>query len=183
MKRLKGYIKKEIWIRGSKNKENLQKALVVCDDESVDLSGDVGAVGRVVISETGSRSHEMLLDLKGTIYKTAIVPSRTFCVVSFGPSEAKVEAIMSDFIQLKPHSNLFEAETVIEGVLDGFSFDMDDEREGDPKSSAFKGAKGGENDDHPDEKNQGKSNKKMEGGGGGGAAQKPCITTLRAPAH
>ncbi|XP_078434265.1 uncharacterized protein LOC144705450 isoform X2 [Wolffia australiana] len=77
------------------DKVQRSKALVECDDDSVDLSGDVGAVGRVVISETGSRSHEMLLDLKGTIYKTAVVPSRTFCVVSFGPSEAK--AFLMDF--------------------------------------------------------------------------------------
>ncbi|KAL8148496.1 hypothetical protein AgCh_005749 [Apium graveolens] len=62
------------------------KALVECEDESIDLSGDVGAVGRVVITD----NQDMLLDLKGTIYKTTIVPSRTFCVVSFGQSEAKV---------------------------------------------------------------------------------------------
>ncbi|KAL8148497.1 hypothetical protein AgCh_005749 [Apium graveolens] len=53
------------------------KALVECEDESIDLSGDVGAVGRVVITD----NQDMLLDLKGTIYKTTIVPSRTFCVV------------------------------------------------------------------------------------------------------
>lgn len=39
---------------------NLQ-ALVECEDESIDLSGDVGAVGRVVITD----NQDMLLDLKG----------------------------------------------------------------------------------------------------------------------
>lgn len=27
----------------------------------------------------------------------------------------QIEAIMNDFVQLKPHSSVFEAETVIEG--------------------------------------------------------------------
>ncbi|RAL39804.1 hypothetical protein DM860_013005 [Cuscuta australis] len=80
------------------------KALVECDGDSIDLSGDVG-----------------------TIYKTTIVPSRTFCVVSFGQSEAKIEAIMNDFIQLTPQSNVYEAETMVEGTLDGFSFDSEED--------------------------------------------------------
>ncbi|CAK9172446.1 unnamed protein product [Ilex paraguariensis] len=109
------------------------KALVECEGESVDLSGDVGAVGRIIISDNQSGNQEMLLDLKGTIYKTTIVPSRTFCVVSFGQSEAKVEAIMNDFIQLKPQSNVYEAETMVEGTLDGFSFDSEDEADKMPK--------------------------------------------------
>ncbi|RVW41298.1 DNA-binding protein BIN4 [Vitis vinifera] len=91
------------------------QALVECEGESIDLSGDMGAVGRIVILDTPSRNHEMFLDLKGTIYKTTIVPSRTFCIVSFGQSEAKVEAVMNDFIQLKPQSNVYEAETMVEG--------------------------------------------------------------------
>lgn len=103
------------------------KALVECDGDSIDLSGDVGSVGRIVISDDPSKNREMLLDLKGTIYKTTIVPSRTFCVVSFGQSEAKIEAIMNDYIQLKPQSNVYEAETMVEGTLDGFSFDSEDE--------------------------------------------------------
>ncbi|KAL5805395.1 hypothetical protein ACOSQ3_032195 [Xanthoceras sorbifolium] len=103
------------------------KALVECEGDSIDLSGDMGAVGRIVIPDTANGSHEMYLDLKGTIYKTAIIPSRTFCVVSFGQSEAKIEAIMNDFIQLKPLSNVYEAETMVEGTLEGFSFDSEDE--------------------------------------------------------
>ncbi|PWA70531.1 hypothetical protein CTI12_AA287960 [Artemisia annua] len=103
------------------------KALVECEGESIDLSGDLGVVGRVVISDSPSGDQDMFLDLKGTIYKTTIIPSRTFCVVSFGQSEAKIEAIMNDFIQLKPQSNVYEAETMVEGTLEGFSFDSEDE--------------------------------------------------------
>ncbi|XP_007039251.2 PREDICTED: DNA-binding protein BIN4 [Theobroma cacao] len=110
------------------------KALVECEGDSIDLSGDVGAVGRIVISDTASENHEMFLDLKGTIYKTTIVPSRTFCIVGFGQSEAKIEAIMNDFIQLKSQSNVCEAETMVEGTLDGFSFDSEDEIDKMPKT-------------------------------------------------
>ncbi|KAK7317053.1 hypothetical protein RJT34_00967 [Clitoria ternatea] len=111
------------------------KALIECQGDSVDLSGDVGAVGRIMISDSQSGDQEMYLDLKGTIYKTSIVPCRTFCVVSFGQSEAKIEAIMNDFIQLKPQSNVYEAETMVEGTLDGFLFDSDDEASKMQKSS------------------------------------------------
>ncbi|MCD7463361.1 hypothetical protein HAX54_050421, partial [Datura stramonium] len=112
------------------------KALVECEGDSVDLSGDVGAVGRIIVSDGPSGKHEMLLDLKGTIYTTTILPSRTFCVVSFGPSEAKVEAIMNDFIQLKSQSNIYDAETMVEGTLDGFTFDSDEEAENLPRPAS-----------------------------------------------
>ncbi|XP_047148018.1 DNA-binding protein BIN4 [Vigna umbellata] len=108
-------------------KVHRSKALIECQGDSIDLSGDMGAVGRIIISDSPSGDQEMYLDLKGTIYKTSIVPSRTFCVVSFGQSEAKIEAIMNDFIQLKPQSNVYEAETMVEGTLDGFFFDSDEE--------------------------------------------------------
>ncbi|XP_062147456.1 DNA-binding protein BIN4 [Alnus glutinosa] len=115
-------------------KVHRSKALVECEGDSIDLSGDMGAVGRVVISDAPSGNHDMYLDLKGTIYKTTIVPSRTFCIVSFGQSEAKIEAIMNDFIQLKPQSNVYEAETMVEGTLEGFSFDSEDEADKMPKA-------------------------------------------------
>uniref|UniRef100_A0A1J3F4G0 DNA-binding protein BIN4 n=1 Tax=Noccaea caerulescens TaxID=107243 RepID=A0A1J3F4G0_NOCCA len=105
-------------------KVNRTKVLVECEGDSIDLSGDMGAVGRVVVSDT---TEDVYLDLKGTIYKSTIVPSRTFCIVNVSQSEAKIEAIMNDFIQLTPQSNVFVAETMMEGTLEGFSFDSDDE--------------------------------------------------------
>lgn len=116
--------------------------MIECDGDSIDLSGDVGAVGRIVISNSPNGNQDLLLDLKGTnksislvsfmyyviwfltrqgiftnkgfeinvrvillhanyskyfthliiiftyiltgtIYKSTIVPSRTFCVVSY----------------------------------------------------------------------------------------------------
>ncbi|KAH9724532.1 dna-binding protein bin4 [Citrus sinensis] len=94
------------------------QAFVECEGESIDLSGDMGAVGRILVPGTAEGNHVMFLDLKGTIYKTTLVPSRSFCIVSFGHPEAKIGAIMNDFIQLKPH---------YAGTLDGFLFDLEDE--------------------------------------------------------
>ncbi|XP_021725734.1 DNA-binding protein BIN4-like isoform X2 [Chenopodium quinoa] len=139
------------------DKVHRSKALVECEGESIDLSGDMGAVGRVIISETPSKESEMFLDLKGTIYKTVIVPSRTFCVVSIGQSEAKIEAIMNDFIQLKPQSNVYDAETMVEGTLEGFNFDSDDETD-----KMTKDSKGDQNEgeEKPNKKAKGKAEKK-----------------------
>lgn len=44
------------------------QALVECEGDAIDISGDMGAVGRVVISNTPSGNHEMLLDLKGMFH-------------------------------------------------------------------------------------------------------------------
>lgn len=160
------------------------KALVECDGDSIDLSGDVGAVGRIVISKNAVGKDQMLLDLKGTIYKTTIVPSRTFCIVSVGQSEAKVEAIMNDFIQLEPQSNVFDAETMIEGTLDGFTFDSDDEGDKVPKSSQ-------QNDQNNENGNQAatpkKGKRKAEKSSGAAqkkskAAAKPAKKAARKPA-
>ncbi|KAI4340963.1 hypothetical protein MLD38_025748 [Melastoma candidum] len=133
------------------------KALVECEGDSIDLSGDMGAVGRVMIQESVSGDPEIFLDLKGTIYKTSIIPCRTFCVVSFGQTEAKIEAIMNDFIQLSPQSNIHEAETMVEGTLEGFSFESDDEADKIPKV-------GKQHDEKPDteEPAGGKAKRKSE---------------------
>ncbi|KDO40996.1 hypothetical protein CISIN_1g0293301mg, partial [Citrus sinensis] len=61
-------------------KLQLTKAFVECEGESIDLSGDMGAVGRILVPGTAEGNHVMFLDLKGTIYKTTLVPSRTFCI-------------------------------------------------------------------------------------------------------
>lgn len=49
------------------------QALVECEGDSIDLSGDMGAVGRVVISDTPSGNHEMYLDLKGWFCSNPLV--------------------------------------------------------------------------------------------------------------
>ncbi|KAK1614850.1 hypothetical protein QYE76_020367 [Lolium multiflorum] len=139
------------------DKVQRSKALVECDGDSIDLSGDIGAVGRIVISNSPAGNQDLLLDLKGTVYKSTIVPSRTFCVVSMGQTEAKIEAIMNDFIQLEPHSNLFEAETMMEGTLDGFTFDSDGEGDRLHELHASQNDPNNENEDQPKAKTKRKA--------------------------
>ncbi|KAM0882063.1 hypothetical protein ACQ4PT_032538 [Festuca glaucescens] len=139
------------------DKVQRSKALVECDGDSIDLSGDIGAVGRIVISNGPTGNQDLLLDLKGTVYKSTIVPSRTFCVVSMGQTEAKIEAIMNDFIQLEPHSNLFEAETMMEGTLDGFTFDSDGEGDRLHELHASQNDQNNENEDQPKAKTKRKA--------------------------
>jgi hypothetical protein len=65
--------------------------LLECEGDALDLSGDMGAVGRFSVCQGQAKDdEELLLDLKGVIYKTTIVPSNTFFLVNVGQTEAKV---------------------------------------------------------------------------------------------
>ncbi|KAF5839914.1 hypothetical protein DUNSADRAFT_18328 [Dunaliella salina] len=78
------------------------------DDQLVDLAGDSGAVGRMIVA--GEQGIEQLqVDLKGAMFDASVLPlAGTALVVNIGPSEAKVEALMNDYLHLHP----------IEGLLD-----------------------------------------------------------------
>ncbi|KAH7315735.1 hypothetical protein KP509_21G063000 [Ceratopteris richardii] len=138
------------------DKTHKSKVLLECEGDALDVSGDVGAVGRISLS--ANHENDFLLDLKGVIYKATIVPSNTFLVVNVGQSEAKVEAIMNDFVQLQPCANIFETETMVEGTLEGFQFDSDDEREYLP--AALGGGNANTHDENKDEKKQAKQKAK-----------------------
>ncbi|KHG18861.1 DNA-binding BIN4 -like protein [Gossypium arboreum] len=124
-------------------KVHRSKALVECEGDSIDLSGDMGAVGRIV---------------------------------SFGQTEAKIEAIMNDFIQLKPQSNVYEAETMVEGTLEGFSFDSEDEAEKIPKAIPHQTDQNEDIDGQMNGKSKGRADKtsmvsRKRGKTGGGKSQ------------
>ncbi|CAK9254120.1 unnamed protein product [Sphagnum jensenii] len=90
----------------------------------------MGAVGRFSACQGQAKDdEELLLDLKGVIYKTTIVPSNTFFLVNVGQTEAKVEAIMNDFVQLRADTDRNVNETMVEGTMEGFTFDSDGEGE------------------------------------------------------
>ncbi|RYE82193.1 MAG: hypothetical protein EOO65_05815 [Methanosarcinales archaeon] len=61
-------------------------ALVQMEDGSIDVSGDIGAVGRL----TALPNSTLLLDLKGHQYAGTIIPCNTFMVAALGPTEARV---------------------------------------------------------------------------------------------
>lgn len=43
------------------------QALIECEGDAIDLSGDMGAVGRIIVSDTPSGNHDLYLDLKGKL--------------------------------------------------------------------------------------------------------------------
>lgn len=83
-------------------------------DGDLDLSGDVGAVGRVKLQE-GS----MFLDIKGVVYRTHINPCNTMCVVSVGEDDARITSVLDEVVTLECERNLFASdEVVVHGRLD-----------------------------------------------------------------
>ena len=65
---------------------------------STDLSGDAGAVGRLIVSSSEDGKQDVHVDLKGVLYSATLVPTPgTLCVLSVGPSEAKVESLPAAF--------------------------------------------------------------------------------------
>eukprot|EP00803_Ostreobium_quekettii_P008069 evm.model.scf_392.9 EVM.evm.TU.scf_392.9 scf_392:58316-60022(-) len=85
------------------------------DGPATDLSGDVGVVGRwIVHGQPGNKG--LKLDLKGIVYGATIVPSAaTICILNVGPSGAKVESVMSEFLQLREEGNFRDLEATLEG--------------------------------------------------------------------
>ncbi|CAN1251280.1 DNA-binding protein BIN4, partial [Linum perenne] len=43
------------------------KALVECEGDSIDLSGDMGSVGRVIVQDNPAGNSDVYFDLKGTL--------------------------------------------------------------------------------------------------------------------
>ncbi|XP_042944690.1 DNA-binding protein BIN4-like [Carya illinoinensis] len=69
---------------------------------------------------------------------------------------------MNDFIQLKPQSNVYEAETMVEGTLDGFSFDSEDEADKIPKAVPHQNNQNEDVEEQTNGKNNGKTKRKAE---------------------
>lgn len=58
----------------------------------------------------------MLVDLKGVLYHATICPmATTAMVINVGAEEAKVTAVMSDFLQLREQSNIYGVQVRGEG--------------------------------------------------------------------
>ncbi|DBA70196.1 TPA: hypothetical protein ACH3X2_012110 [Trebouxia sp. C0005] len=81
------------------------KCLVEVEDgTNTDLAGDAGAVGRFATTRH-SQQQQAQLDLKGQIYHMNVVPcASTLCVLNIRQTEAKVEAIFPDYVQLRQDS-------------------------------------------------------------------------------
>jgi len=127
--------------------------LVQIEDPHFDLSGDIGAIGRLTAIEgrRGSlRNSGIVLDLKGHQFSGTIIPSASFLVVGFGGKEAKVESIVSDFVQCEHLANLVDG---LSGSLVSGSeaallkFDDVDAPEGPRLMQVLGERKGGDTDD------------------------------------
>lgn len=87
----------------------------------LDLSGDIGAVGRVKMQEGA-----MFLDIKGVIYRTSLTPCNTICVVTVGEEEARITSVLDEVVTLECERNLFASdEVVVHGALDEDEDEMD----------------------------------------------------------
>jgi hypothetical protein len=97
--------------------------LVQAQSTALDLSGDVGAVGRVLVGKDG-----LSLDVKGTLYSCDLQDTNTVCVVTVGDDEAKITATFDEVITLHEDNNKFGAgEQLLSGALEEELGDDDDD--------------------------------------------------------
>jgi hypothetical protein len=143
---------------------------------ATDLSGDSGAIGRIVVQPGTSR---VQVDLKGVLYNATIIPAPvSMAVVNIGASEAKVESLFSSFIQLREDTEFAAAHGT--GVLDGLFGEDDDD---DMYAVGDEGEEGGKNGKKKAKAAAvGGAKKKAVGagkgrGGGVGGARKTTKTT------
>jgi hypothetical protein len=88
--------------------------LVQAQADAFDLSGDVGAVGRVKVDHTG-----VYLDVKGVLYSCGIHEINTVCVVSVGDDDARITAVLDEALTLHQDQTIFNAgEHLVSGILD-----------------------------------------------------------------
>ncbi|PXF43547.1 DNA-binding protein BIN4 [Gracilariopsis chorda] len=87
--------------------------LLQSNDESLDLSGDLGAVGRAKIHDD-----DLFLDIKGVVYRAKNQACNTACVVHMADDEARVTSVLGEVLTLHAERNLFTSdEIVINGDL------------------------------------------------------------------
>ncbi|CAM9535976.1 unnamed protein product, partial [Ascophyllum nodosum] len=106
-------------ISGSICKDSKASLLVHLRDETLDLSGDTGAVGRIAVGGK-KRGGELTFDLKGQQFSGQIIPSATVLVVGVGRTEAKIEGVFSEVCRLDYKRNVLDAMggEVLKGEMD-----------------------------------------------------------------
>lgn len=119
-------------VAAAKLDENL--ILTQAGSSGLDLSGDVGAVGRVKVDESG-----VSLDMKGALYTCDVVDTNTVCVVAVGEDEARVTAVFDQVLALTEDTVAFGGnEMLISGVLEEDAVEVDS---GLPKAGGAEKAK------------------------------------------
>jgi hypothetical protein len=80
-------------------------------DSQLKFSGETGIVGRI----RTLRNQDLIIDVKGKIFKGHPTLSNTALVISIGADQAKIESVTNCFVPLKETSVNFQAEKVLEG--------------------------------------------------------------------
>ncbi|KXZ56279.1 hypothetical protein GPECTOR_1g244 [Gonium pectorale] len=120
-----------------------------------DLSGDAGAVGRVIVLAGGKGAAggscsgsevQLQVDLKGVVYNAWVLPlAGSAMVLNIGPTEAKVESLFNDFIRLREAPDQFGVQQdggELAYLLDGGDDNYQIGEEGEGEDAAAKPAKG-----------------------------------------
>jgi hypothetical protein len=77
---------------------------------ATDLSGDSGAIGRFMVARGSGGGRQVQVDLKGVLYNATLVPSSgTMAIVNIGQTEAKIEALFSEYAQLREDTRFADA--------------------------------------------------------------------------
>eukprot|EP00743_Colponemidia_sp_Colp-15_P006417 GILK01006906.1.p1 GENE.GILK01006906.1~~GILK01006906.1.p1 ORF type:complete len:234 (+),score=48.95 GILK01006906.1:36-704(+) len=99
-----------------------QTLLFEVDDGELDLSGDIGAVGRMKVS-----SSEIIFDIKGRMYEGHNAPCNSLLLVNIGPTEAKIESVINEYFHFDFSTAMLDSESLLHGVVDGFDLQDDDD--------------------------------------------------------
>ncbi|KAG7674864.1 hypothetical protein KSW81_002374 [Nannochloris sp. 'desiccata'] len=160
---------------------------------ATDLSGDSGAIGRVLVSNISSsgggasgsgtqqqHQQQLQIDLKGVLYNATVVPCpMTMAIVNIGPTEAKIESLFSEYVQLREDAR-FSGEM---GAADGFGGLLGDDDEDEHYNEAGEREEGGGANGAAGAKKKGVAKGKAGAGGkkGGGVARKPRASGVKKP--
>jgi len=147
---------------------NRSKVFFECEGtgEAVDLEGDVGVVGRLLTESEGG----MQMDLKGVLYDARILSTPTsIAILAVTATEAKVESVSNDFVQLFVDATHNSGGTTLDGYLGA---DSDDENERVVAGSAAAAAVRAMGDVSDDETGREGSGKRKKGSVGFGNAGK-----------
>jgi len=108
---------------------NVQTLIFQTEDDGVDISGDVGAIGRLKFPKQDGGSSGMphiVVDLKGSVFRGQFLPSQSFLVVTASSDSARIEGVVDDVLHLQYTGDALQTEQTVSGSLDESSFvDLD----------------------------------------------------------
>lgn len=80
--------------------------------EELDLSGDVGTVGRVKMTDG-----QLYIDLKGGVFKASTYATNCMAVMGIHDDEARITSVLDEAVLLTCERNLFASDQVLKGDI------------------------------------------------------------------